>query len=261
MAMEFMRSNLALVLMILNITVIILIFYYSFALSSGGVTILIIDSVAIFFLVLFFITFFLNDNECCSEDEKINKDFPIGSCFGVCTCCPPYRQCDMDYEKCCNCDMQCSGVDSLAGCCAMFIVMILFFVVASFVLLIICAIGLAGKHYVRVFSSFVLFVLDLAIAILSLLIIIKEVEIYAILILSLSLFTAIFNLASVLLPNVDCCSVLSYESELQDNTEDENTDYDPPQNTNTENNNQLNIQFKEYSTEEYPEKPYYENKV
>ena len=258
--MKFMRSNLALILMLLNLTVITLIFYFSLFLSSGQSKFIFIDLAAIFFLILFFVTFFLNNNECCSKDEKINKDFPVGSCFGACTCCPPYRKCDMDCDKLFKCNNIEAG-NSLAECLLILIVILIFYVVLAIVLLIIFCIGAAGKHYVRVFSSFVLFVLDLVIAILSLLIIIKEVEIYAILILSLSLFTAIFNLASVLLPNVDCCSVLSYESELQDNTEDENTDYDPPQNTNTENNNQLNIQFKEYSTEEYPEKPYYENKV
>ena len=169
----------------------------------------------------------------------------------------------MDCDKLFKCNNIEAG-NSLAECLLILIVILIFYVVLAIVLLIIFCIGAAGKHYVRVFSSIVLFVLDLVIAILSLLIIIKEVEIYAFLILALSLFTAIFNLASIILPNCDCCFFLSYERELQDKTENKNSVYSPPQNTNNVNIGQeQNIQLKEYSAEEHPEKPYYyyENSV
>ena len=258
--MKFMRSNLAFVLMLLNLTITGLILYFSLVVNaSGDLTILILDSVAIFFIILLIVSFCLNDNECWSKDEKINKNFPIGSCFGACTCCPSYIKCNCDIGKFYDCNKYDCG-DSLAECCGMFIFYIVFIIVFSILLLIILSIGAAGKHNIRVFSSIALFLLDLAMAVMSLLIILKEIDIYAILILSLSIFMAICNISSIALPNVDYCFFLSFEYQLQDNKKYDFIDYVPPQNITKGNDNQDNNSYSKKNFEnEYIEKPYYDN--
>ena len=49
--------------------------------------ILYVDICSIFFLMILMFSFCLTENECCTSDPYTNREFAIGSCYGISICC------------------------------------------------------------------------------------------------------------------------------------------------------------------------------
>ena len=203
--MAFMRSTVAYGLFWINLlaSIFILIFWIQDAYEPY---ILSIDIVAILFVILLMISFCLNHNECCTSDPATNESFAIGSCYGVCICCGD-----------CNCS-ECSG--NSCDCEIGLLILVIFILVF---VAIYYAVRACGKHISRIFSVFVLMILDLAMAVMS---IMTSSDKYYILIAVFSIIAAICNFLGLLLPNLASCKYLSFSV------------YIPPNNVN--NNNQNN---------------------
>ena len=200
--MNYMRSNLAFALFWINlITSGLIIFFYikmykdyyseNYRLNHY---ILYIDIVAIFFEILFMISFCITKNECCSSES--DEEFAIGTCYGTCVCCDDCGRNEADCKCECNNDK-----DEAKGLCILFVLCIIF-------VLIFFSIRACGKHISRIFSAIFLSLIDIALIALAVL---TGNDLYRTLIIVFSLLAAISNILGIILPNLLCCQLLSYD--------------------------------------------------
>ena len=218
--MAFMRSTLAYALLWINLISFFLILFFLTRISGNrkvfDYVISYIDLSAFVPILMLSFSFCVTKNECCSPDKEVNKEFAIGSCFGLCLCCgtdrfpePPRNQsrkkkcCDdcREYIDCgdCNCD----GGEEDCVCCAYFIIIL----ASCFILLFVYSIKACGKHISRIISVILLFLIDCSIAVLA---IISGNDLYRILIMVISIIAAICNILGIILPNLSCCQILNY---------------------------------------------------
>ena len=140
--MAFMRSTLAYALLWINLISFFLILFFLTGISGNrkvfDYVISYIDLSSFVPILMLSFSFCVTKNECCSPDKEVNKEFAIGSCFGLCLCCgtdrfpePPRNQsrkkkcCDdcREYIDCGDCNCDGGGKDDCVGC-AYFIIIL-----------------------------------------------------------------------------------------------------------------------------------------
>ena len=155
--------------------------------------------------MLLMVSFCLTKNECCTSDLATRSSFAIGSCYGACICCDDCRRRNNgNGNGDCNGNCDCNGGGGEGAIvCLIFVVVVLVFVAIFFI------VKACGKHISRIFSVFILMVIELAIAAMAFTT--DSDETYLILTFTFSLFAAICNFLGLLLPNFSCCKCLRYE--------------------------------------------------
>ena len=147
------------------------------------------------FIIIFSFSFCVTKNECCSEDYDDGNAICFASC--CCACC---------VSCCCDCQFR-GGFHLPSGHYdggGLLLIIVFIFIIYG----IYKAIQACGKNVSRVIASTGLFLVNLALAIMSLL---SGTDKFNILIFVFSLFAAISNLLAMILPNFRCCENLSYD--------------------------------------------------
>ena len=148
-----------------------------------------------FALISLMISFCVTENECCTNNAKINENFPVGNCFGTFKC---------------NCD--CTYCEGGASCQNGFSCIIILSIFLFPFTIVFCILKACGKHVVRIFSI-VLFILGYII-----MIVIGQFYLpdsWAIILISTYSFGIVINFVGVLLPF--CCKKLSYDYKSSNN--------------------------------------------
>ena len=150
------------------------------------------------FIIIFSCSFCVTKNECCSDDYDDGNAICFASC--CCACC---------VSCCCDCQFRGGfhiGGGSGQGNAGAGLLMLILFILIIYG--IYKAIQACGKNVSRVIAATGLFLVNLALAIMSLL---SGTDKFNILIFVFSLFAAISNLLAMILPNFRCCENLSYD--------------------------------------------------
>ena len=151
------------------------------------------------FILMLMMSFYTTKNECCCNEDEDDRNAlcAAGCCCACCECC---------YE----CSFTFSGIFFLRGTSDPRLkINLIFLIIILFVFLVIYApIKACGKHVTRIVSLIGLFLLNLALAILSF---ISGSDKFCFLMGVLSLVTAFLNFLGLILPSCDSCEKLSYD--------------------------------------------------
>ena len=184
---------------------------------------IIVECVSVLFIILLVVSF-------SYQGEGENKR--------CCLCCT--EKC---LSNCAKCDSNNNSSSSGGGGCAEAICIIIVYIIMYIVLgifIIVCSIFLAcGKNFLRLFSTGVFIIFQLAIIIMSLII---SRELNSFVIVGISSFGIVCNLLANLLPNF--CGILSYKDETgkeeQNETQISNLLVNPQiSNNEIQNNNEI----------------------
>ena len=151
-----------------------------------------------FALISLMISFCVTENECCTNNAKINENFPVGNCFGAFKC-----NCDCTYcEGRANCDC-CQN-----GCSCILALSIFLFPFTIY----FCILKACGKHVVRIFSIALLIASYIIMLVISFY---YNYDTWPIILISIYSFGIVINFVGVLLPV--CCKKLSYDYKSSNN--------------------------------------------
>ena len=195
--------------------------------KSLRLAILIINCLAFYFVFQLSVSFGLEPSECgnsCSNCDDGNCNCP---CNCDCNC------------KCCNdCNYSGGGGNSNCNLGEGGIIFLPLVIVAGIIVGLYFAITGCGKHIARIVAIVSLFGIDIVLISMSLY---AGFDLNCIVIAGLSSFAALCNFIVTVLPNFDCCEILTYGYAPVARTEIK-TKIDEPK-----------------KEEEFYEKPYYEN--
>ena len=130
--------------------------------------ILILYITAITFLGLLLISFWVTNNECCRSSQRINSEFPIGSCFGTCTCCNNWGlDEDTDLRWCYNCNYDFRGETDIFGVIIGIIILTIIYIILIIIASILKTLIYWGKYIIRIISLISLILIEITISALS----------------------------------------------------------------------------------------------
>ena len=157
---------------------------------------LIINCISFYFIIQLFVSFFIDEDECCT---KCNDDccFLCRACCINCSCC----DCNFDSSR-----LKLSGSSNNMGLGALGLAVVA--LAALIIIGLIYFLFYFGKHISRIIAIISLFVINATLVILSLY---SGFDLNCILIASFSSFAVICDFLGILLPNLSCCEILTYE--------------------------------------------------
>ena len=204
--MAYIRSSFAFALIWVNFIASSVNIYFSIAALKNlngnylykplRLSVLIINCGAFCFIFLLSVSFSLTKNECCKEDYCLRCE----NCFNHC--------CD----GCCNYDSSRGGnnrEDSGSGGAAGLIVLPIVIII-GIIIGLYYAIKSCGKHIARIVAIITLIAINVTLVVLSLC---SRYDLNCILIAAFSSVAAICNFLGILLPNLYCCEILTYDYE------------------------------------------------
>ena len=130
--------------------------------------ILILNKTAIAFLGLLLISFWVTDNECCSSSQHINSEFPIGSCFGTCTCCD-YLELNenTNLRSCYDFNYDLRGENNMIVILVSLIFLTIILIIKVIIAFILEILIYCGKYIIRIISLISLILIEITISALS----------------------------------------------------------------------------------------------
>ena len=130
--------------------------------------ILILNKTAIAFLGLLLISFWVTDNECCRSSQHINSEFPIGSCFGTCTCCDYLGLNEnTNLRSCYDFNYDLRGENNMIVILVSLIFLTIMLIIKVIIAFILEILIYCGKYIIRIISLISLILIEITISALS----------------------------------------------------------------------------------------------